>query len=387
MARPIKNNADYFPHDKDMRNDPKLRAVRAKFGNEGYAIWCYILESLTNANRFKIEWNELAIELLSGDFMVDGDRLVEVVNYMIRLKLLTSENELLTCENLQRRLEPLIESRERKRAWEEGKKTVNDVGNKVSDVGISVKDVQSTQSKVKESKVEESKEINKKEKNAQGADFEIKNSSTESDAASEEGSLKNSPLVPAIPPQDEPAESLGGQVMDWAKRNRTQILSKAREVGLISDIQTPQQAAAEIRNAIEDWCSFHAERESFQVDPVGLFREKYHTWFRIRAEKKSSAKGASTIGKSRGQPKPKQDTSVDYSPEQCAAFFRSRYGMLHEFFTVNHAKKLSQCKTEDSFQLCMQGIYENLKGRANQNARRGPQDLSAAIVTAIPAQP
>ena len=134
MARPIKNNADYFPHDKDMRNDPKLRAVRAKFGNDGYAIWCYILECLTNADSFKIEWNELSIELLSGDFMVDGDRLIEAVNYMIRLKLLTSENELLTCENLQRRLGPLIESRERKRAWEDGKKTVNDVGNKVSDI-------------------------------------------------------------------------------------------------------------------------------------------------------------------------------------------------------------------------------------------------------------
>ena len=28
MARPIKNNADYFPHDADMRNDPRVKAQK-----------------------------------------------------------------------------------------------------------------------------------------------------------------------------------------------------------------------------------------------------------------------------------------------------------------------------------------------------------------------
>ena len=51
MARPKKNNADYFPHDADMRNDPKIRALRRKFGLKGYAIWNMFLESLT---RFRI---------------------------------------------------------------------------------------------------------------------------------------------------------------------------------------------------------------------------------------------------------------------------------------------------------------------------------------------
>jgi hypothetical protein len=34
MARPLKNNADYFPHDNDMRNDEKILALRRKFGLE-----------------------------------------------------------------------------------------------------------------------------------------------------------------------------------------------------------------------------------------------------------------------------------------------------------------------------------------------------------------
>lgn len=380
MARPIKNNADYFPHDKDMRNDPKLRAVRAKFGNEGYAIWCYILESLTNADRFKIEWNELAIELLSGDFMVDGDRLVEVVNYMIRLKLLTSENELLTCENLQRRLEPLIESRERKRAWEEGKKTVNDVGNKVSDVGIPVKDVQSTQSKVKESKVEESKEINKKEKSAM-RDFESQNGNAKGEGK-EERSEENTPLVAALPPQDESPPSLGDQVMQWAKKNRKSILAKAREVGLLTECENGDQAALEVQHAIEEFCAYHAERTAFQENPILQFQEKYSTWFRIRVEKRVESKKG---GKGR-KPAQKKEPLICYSPNQCAEFFRSRHGALAENLTQQHKLKLSQCKTNDELSAAMEQVYEILKAAANGNARRGPVDLGSVISQSIPAQ-
>ena len=39
MARPKKNYCDYFPHDRDMRNHRKVKAIRTKFGPIGYAIW------------------------------------------------------------------------------------------------------------------------------------------------------------------------------------------------------------------------------------------------------------------------------------------------------------------------------------------------------------
>ena len=38
MPRPLKANIDYFPHSNNMRNDPKLKAVRARFGINGNEI-------------------------------------------------------------------------------------------------------------------------------------------------------------------------------------------------------------------------------------------------------------------------------------------------------------------------------------------------------------
>lgn len=38
MARPKKNNAEYYTHDADMRNDMKIKALRRKFSHTGYAV-------------------------------------------------------------------------------------------------------------------------------------------------------------------------------------------------------------------------------------------------------------------------------------------------------------------------------------------------------------
>ncbi|HSH52181.1 MAG TPA: DUF4373 domain-containing protein, partial [Bacteroidales bacterium] len=93
MARPKKDNADYFSHDADMRNDPKIKALRKKFGFMGYSIWCYLLEFLTDSDYFEIEWNELNIELLSGDFDCETSDLKSIVEYCIKINLLNIENK------------------------------------------------------------------------------------------------------------------------------------------------------------------------------------------------------------------------------------------------------------------------------------------------------
>ena len=43
MARPKKNNAEYFTHDADMRNDVKIKALRRNFPTQGmpYGITCW----------------------------------------------------------------------------------------------------------------------------------------------------------------------------------------------------------------------------------------------------------------------------------------------------------------------------------------------------------
>lgn len=140
MARPIKNNADYFPHDADMRNDTRVKALRRKFGTEGYGIYCMLIELLTDSDYFQFKNDSLSIELVAGDFDIDPDKLTAILQYLNQLDLiqLDATTGLITCKSLDKRLEPLLSKRERDRDR--------------------VSASENTQSKVKESKVEQSTE-------------------------------------------------------------------------------------------------------------------------------------------------------------------------------------------------------------------------------------
>ena len=135
MARPKKDNADYFSHDKDMRNDNKLKAVRRKFKNEGYAIWNMLLEHLTDCDFFEYEYTELNIELLSGDFDIEPKLLKEIIDYFILLNLLILEGGFIKSLQLIKRFDSLLSKRKR-----DNKRVIAS---------------ENPQSKVKESKVKE----------------------------------------------------------------------------------------------------------------------------------------------------------------------------------------------------------------------------------------
>lgn len=116
MARPIKNNADYFSHDADMRNDTRIRALRRKFGLIGYSVWCMTLEYLTHCDYFEFEYDDLILELIAGDFDVDPKELKDIYEYLTNvLKLLTIENGKIHCFEHRKRLEPLLTKRKRDR--------------------------------------------------------------------------------------------------------------------------------------------------------------------------------------------------------------------------------------------------------------------------------
>ncbi len=111
MARPSKNNAEYFSHDRDMRNNLKIRAIRRKFGNMGYAVWNYLLECLTASDRFSLPWDDTTRELLAIDFDVTLEELENVVGYCVSLGMLSVENGELFSHNHQERLQSVIDKR------------------------------------------------------------------------------------------------------------------------------------------------------------------------------------------------------------------------------------------------------------------------------------
>ena len=54
MARPQKEGMDYFPHDTDAVNDEKIEALRALYGNDGYAFYFIMLERIYRTAEFEI---------------------------------------------------------------------------------------------------------------------------------------------------------------------------------------------------------------------------------------------------------------------------------------------------------------------------------------------
>lgn len=135
MARPIKDNADYFTHDADMRNDPKIKALRRKFKCEGYGIWNMLLEAITDSDNFRLTVN---YEIIAGDFDTDPDYLKDIIDYCVGLGLFQFDvdNSILWSKTLDKRFEPLLSKRKRDRPG--------------------IIDSDNTQSKVKHSKVKKS---------------------------------------------------------------------------------------------------------------------------------------------------------------------------------------------------------------------------------------
>lgn len=125
MARQNKNDAEYFPHDADMRNDIKVKALRRKFSHTGYAVWCFILEALTDSEDFEIEYTEVTQELLAADFDLPVEKLNEIIGYSVKIGLLQQEDGKIYSNAHKARFAPLLEARERRRQRDAERAEIN----------------------------------------------------------------------------------------------------------------------------------------------------------------------------------------------------------------------------------------------------------------------
>jgi hypothetical protein len=150
MARPTKHNVTYFSHDVQMRNDVKIKALRRKYGHLGYSIFNITLEILGDAEYFEIQWDDLSIELLTPEYDCDSEKLVEVIDYCIKLNLLQIKNGYLYSEKFTERLEETVLSRRTGYCSNNAKRNELKVVNVNNNL---VNDNINGQSKVKESKV------------------------------------------------------------------------------------------------------------------------------------------------------------------------------------------------------------------------------------------
>lgn len=155
MARPQKNNLDYFPHDNSMRNDRKIKALRSKFDLDGYAIYNMLLEILCESELLIIEWNEIEIELISGDLNIVSDKLIAVSDYLIQIGLIKLSNGYLFCPELDRRSINVFGKRTKDLNSLRIGNGINVSETIVLEKKTTGKKTETTQSKVKDSKVKE----------------------------------------------------------------------------------------------------------------------------------------------------------------------------------------------------------------------------------------
>lgn len=117
MARQKNNDnggADYFSHDIDMRNDIKVKVLRRKFSHTGYAVWCFMLEYLTDCTNFEFDYNEVSQELLASDFDVPVAELREIIAYSVKIGLLQHEDGKIFSAAHKRRFVRMLEVRQRR---------------------------------------------------------------------------------------------------------------------------------------------------------------------------------------------------------------------------------------------------------------------------------
>jgi len=150
MARPLKANIDYFSHDNNMRNDPKLKAVRTRFGIKGYAIYNMLLETLAESNLLCVKLTEIGMEIMSGDFGIESEELIKLIDYFEKINLIKKQNGFIFCPQLDKRVEGVFEKRTQYLDSLRKK-------NGIIFTETIVSGAENTQSKVKESKVKESK--------------------------------------------------------------------------------------------------------------------------------------------------------------------------------------------------------------------------------------
>lgn len=115
MARPKKHNADYFPHDAHMRNDEKLKAVRRKFGHNGYSVWNMLLEKLCDSKDFILKYNDQNLELLAGDFDIEVEDLKLMIEYFFKIELLFTGDGYIYSKTMIMQFESLFRKRKRDR--------------------------------------------------------------------------------------------------------------------------------------------------------------------------------------------------------------------------------------------------------------------------------
>jgi hypothetical protein len=159
MARPRKEGMDYFPHDTDATNDEKIEALRALYGNDGYAFYFILLERIYNDKGAEFDVSNPAIlASLIAKVGVGKERFFEILETAFSLKCFDRETyrerNVITSNAIKRRASEVKNLRERQR---NNKNTSGVLPEKTGEETKEVTKEETGESKAKQSKTNKSK--------------------------------------------------------------------------------------------------------------------------------------------------------------------------------------------------------------------------------------
>ena len=116
MSRPIKDTVDYFPHDCKHRKT--MFIIEQKYGNDGYAFWFKMLESLGETKGHFIDCNNDAEwEFLQSKTRQNNGFCAEILNLLAKLaaidKDLWTKHRVIWCQNFVDRVAEVYNKRQR----------------------------------------------------------------------------------------------------------------------------------------------------------------------------------------------------------------------------------------------------------------------------------
>lgn len=103
MARPTKSTIDYFPHY--IKSGKTLFVLESDFGNDGYAFWFKLLETLGGTDGMYFDWNTPADRrFLLSKTRVDEDKALDIMQALVDVDAIDRElwekHRVIWCQKL-----------------------------------------------------------------------------------------------------------------------------------------------------------------------------------------------------------------------------------------------------------------------------------------------
>lgn len=115
MARPIKAGVDYFPHDTDASSRKTIFTLESMFGNDGYAFWFKLLETLGTQEGLFFDCNKVPDWLfLIAKMRVNSDTATEILNTLAKIEAIDPElwdKKIIWIQNFTDRLNDVYKKR------------------------------------------------------------------------------------------------------------------------------------------------------------------------------------------------------------------------------------------------------------------------------------